>query len=685
MTVESLTAGLGGAIGCDYAQSLNRLYFVEYNGKLSRLDLLPRLSRTISRGSGTLRGTWLFDLDAGREVAYSEQAKADIWWQQETSVQRQMTPWQNASICYLGKLPWNTVNFTGLAGLNYSDQPINGDDNASNLLKPGAMFAVRTGMGNYAKVKVKSYGYNLKIRWQTYRPKSAYKVLGRGYKHPEDIVLSSDGVHAYVTERGGKLLRVDLSQAARSKATVLTSGMTAPHQMVLDEDMGYAWLVEYGGSGRLLRIDLSNGSKTAIVSGLDHAIGLAMDAGRRRAWVSEQSGAGGRIRSVDLDTAKLEPVCDSLTSPFFLSWASPTEEALYVCERDPANRLTRIDLTQSPPAIQHLESLPHRPSSVAIMDGQNLLACSNSVISKVGLTAAVYNNSGPYLLGVGHVPITEISTGPTPDRTGYATTDPGYFFHVVDAPFGGTVSLMVNHDRAYTEGARRYVVKVDGVTQKQAFNDYKWSNAKKKFVLTASTPTTTGMFRVRRPTDLWYNHWLGFRLNTKLLSAGLHTVEVRFYTTTNPATFKFSDSVKLRIDNSRPRASIDEIIHHLLRGRTEIVGTCGIVNTPTSNFSFRITAQDLEGHLKSWNLRALWGDNKSKGIASESYTPNPSKKWAGLVTHIVPPTPWDATVAGDPTSTRCAHTFYLTVWDRVTNGYTHLHRRDYHKSITIML
>jgi hypothetical protein len=46
---------------------------------------------------------------------------------------------------------------------------------------------------------------------------------------------------------------------------------------------------------------------------------------------------------------------------------------------------------------------------------------------------------------------------------------------------------------------------------------------------------------------------------------------------------------------------------------------------------------------------------------------------------------WHATVVGDPTSTRRAHTFYLGVRDRVVNGYNYLHHRGYHKSITIWL
>lgn len=41
----------------------------------------------------------------------------------------------------------------------------------------------------------------------------AKTVLGTGYNAPQDIELSADGLHAYVTESLGSLLRVSLSAA----------------------------------------------------------------------------------------------------------------------------------------------------------------------------------------------------------------------------------------------------------------------------------------------------------------------------------------------------------------------------------------------------------------------------------------------------------------------------------------
>jgi hypothetical protein len=143
-----------------------------------------------------------------------------------------------------------------------------------------------------------------------------------------------------------------------------------------------------------------------------------------------------------------------------------------------------------------------------------------------------------------------------------------------------------------------------------------------------------------------------------------------------------SHSIQVQIDNQWPTAVIDEIIHHHTAGPI-VVGTCGIVEEETDELAFRITAYDLEGHLRSWRLTALWGDNKSAVVDSDSYTP--PGPWHGIQNAVVPAPAWHATVPGDPTSRRCAHTFYLNVWDRVINGYNYIHRSHYHKSITIML
>jgi len=85
----------------------------------------------------------------------------------------------------------------------------------------------------------------------------------------------------------------------------------------------------------------------------------------------------------------------------------------------------------------------------------------------------------------------------------------------------------------------------------------------------------------------------------------------------------------------------------------------------------------------------VWGDNKSGGVDSAAYVPVPSRLWGGITNTIVPApmppkTPWKAAVAGDPTSTHCAHTFILEAYDRVINGIDYIHYASWTRSITIL-
>ncbi len=127
----------------------------------------PQELYLISKGSGTLRGTWSFDFEEGREAVSTWQSP-DIWWEQLTSVKRQMVPSAGAAIINLGFVDFEAVSVTDLKNYSYRRTPILGDDDGANLLLPGDVFAVRTGWGSYSKTEVLRYGYSLDIRWETY-------------------------------------------------------------------------------------------------------------------------------------------------------------------------------------------------------------------------------------------------------------------------------------------------------------------------------------------------------------------------------------------------------------------------------------------------------------------------------------------------------------------------------------
>src|SRR6516165_5589334 len=183
-SVATEVTGLGGAIGCDFISAAQRLVFVEYSGNLSRFDLFPSAT-VVSSGTTVLQGTYTFDLDTGTEGGAS--GAADIWWEQETAVARQMVPQNGAGIVNLGIIAFTALSSAALPSLAYGSTPIPGSNDSTNQLVNGDVFAVRTTSGNYAKVLVQSYGYDLTIQWITYQPDPAYAVLGSGYEQPEDV------------------------------------------------------------------------------------------------------------------------------------------------------------------------------------------------------------------------------------------------------------------------------------------------------------------------------------------------------------------------------------------------------------------------------------------------------------------------------------------------------------------
>src|SRR5262245_27558207 len=281
-SAKVLATGLAGAIGSDFRQAINQLVFVEFGGKLSRLNLF-RSATIVKQGTAVLKGTFTFDLDTGAQGGSS--GGMDIWWEQQTNVQRQMVPQGSARIANLGVTDFASLSADALQLVTYGTAPINGDDNNTNKLVTGDVFAVTTNQGNYAKVKVVAYGYDMTIQWVTYKLDPAYAVLGIGYTQPEDVKASVDGVHLYVTERTGSLVRVTTPNFNRGSAAVVAAGMSAPHQLFLDEAHHAGYVVEFANPGHLWRIDLTTGTKTSLVANLENAAGLVLSSDLQFAYV----------------------------------------------------------------------------------------------------------------------------------------------------------------------------------------------------------------------------------------------------------------------------------------------------------------------------------------------------------------------------------------------------------------
>ncbi|MGB9177554.1 MAG: hypothetical protein WCB46_12585 [Methanoregula sp.] len=527
-------------------------------------------------------------------------------------------------------------------------------------------------------------------------------VVGTGYNTPSDIMLSADGSHAYIAERsgGGNLLRVPLSNLNRAAATVVAGSLGGGSitQIGLDETHGLAFVVV---AGNLLRIKLSGGgAPSTVATGLGpNTDGVLASKDGRFVYVSHDD----KIVKCDLTTSSTTVVAAGINNAQQMVWLDAGETAILFTEwgATTGGNVRKLDLTTASPLVSDVAGpCGIHAYSLAICSPEHLLITCGREVDEVFLTP--YASSGPLLLGIGFVPVDTLHI-----VNGYATTtmDPAYFFQVRDAPFGGTLPIMINFDLARSSGAKYYKVLAGPVgletASEQPYSDYRWNTALDRFELVTTTPAG-GFYPVRAAGEIWLNYWLGMLLSTAGSQPnGLVSIIIELYDAKKGKILSIpvnKRSVTLMIDNTGPSVGfyqISQVVTPPPSMTTKPVKTCDVVMSGHPWFTFTITAQQAQQHLAGWSLVAYWGENKSATVAGDSYSNHisPSRLWAGItMPTAVPPPPalpnpwWDATVAGDPTSTHCAHTFFLYAWDRVINGWGYIHGWDsYSKSITIWL
>lgn len=501
-----------------------------------------------------------------------------------------------------------------------------------------------------------------------------------GFTHPEDVAVDGALGVGYVTTRDdlgttGALWRVDLATGTRS---LVTFNLGAPHQIALDMPTNTAYVVGFD-VGKLWKIDLTTGVKVAVVTGLGHPVGLAVTADRTRAYVSEQN--FNRVSEYDLALGtRIRDVAVGLVSPFYLSWTDPAQISLYVAERGPLNQITRIDLATAT-KLPVLTGLPLNPSGIALnYTGSALYLTTDKQVLRAELASLPM--SEPVFLGVGHVPSTKIVSG-------YATTDPGYFFQVKHAPFGGTLNIFGNLSNFKMLGATHYRVLVSNggpyTALGQSWTAYRWNTTTLQYEAVNVAPVTADQ-RYAIPPEYpalaarWYPAFLMMRWPSS--ANGSYNFKVEIYNgAANPVQIPLptGNSLTLEIDNTPPTVDLVAIRQH----NGVLVKPCDIVTAAPNLFDFQITATDPNQHMLSYSLAAYWGKNKSEAIsgAADSYSPGhvapaPPHAWGGVINAWLP-------AAGWPAKCNCAHTFFLRAWKRTTDGYSYVLSGESHQSITI--
>jgi len=119
----------------------------------------------LSSGTAVLRGTFLFDFEAGGDAKTSG---ADVWWEQVDSTRRYLVPQNGARLARMGSVSFESISRSSLVDLRYTVDKIDGSATSENQLTAGTVIAVLTRNRHLAKMRVDQYGYDLTISWVTY-------------------------------------------------------------------------------------------------------------------------------------------------------------------------------------------------------------------------------------------------------------------------------------------------------------------------------------------------------------------------------------------------------------------------------------------------------------------------------------------------------------------------------------
>ena len=283
---------------------------------------------------------------------------------------------------------------------------------------------------------------------------------------------------------------------------------------------------------------------------------------------------------------------------------------------------------------------------------------------------------GPVFLGVGFIPYGSIDPG-----TGHATTTEEDAPLVVDNwAFGGRLDVLgdIRGLRDDYEVSRyKITYSQDGGAEQDLRQT--WSNYKREFVagvwedvLYSIGPDAEGFYDLPNPDEKWLTANLLLRWQTRGFGGGngLYTLRIELLNHDGKRVDVGEEEqlLRLAIDNTQPEVDIP-----LMQHGTNEVGRCAIVHQGDTGFSFQITVNDPEGHLRWYELTARYGDpdDRPVTIAEETYAYDPDPavghafSWDGVSGHWVPAgiiSHWRATES-------CAYEFRLVADARITNGY----------------
>ncbi|NJK32442.1 MAG: hypothetical protein HC927_08535 [Deltaproteobacteria bacterium] len=436
-----------------------------------------------------------------------------------------------------------------------------------NSMPDGAPF-------HYAKIRLYQEDGD-RIDWVTYLVDAKPTAVSPPYPEVRDIVVSDfesriymswvEGDEGYV---GFVERRVTGPYPQYDLFPIPITMLASPQQIATDGV--HLYVVD---ATSLWRIDLLDQTQVELVTGLSNGVGLLIDLedSLTRAYLLEESGD---LRVVELSQfdeqlqQPLEapaPILSVGASVGFMSWANQERTGIYIADRA-NNSIKLVDLATDQISTE-LELGDASPWSVEMFaPGKFYIACDNQI--------GVYSRNispiqGVLMLGIGLIPFDYINNSdmanPIGTLDGMANTSsaPGYYFSSYpNLPFGGTLSLMINHEDAWNNDIRYYRVSILNLqTQVKrdldaSFVDMLW-NPEAVGGPRFEPKTTSGpIFPIRHPTELWYNPYLGAKIATSLSDNGQNVLEVVFLDASKQPVPNASFERLLLIDNTKYHTSL---------------------------------------------------------------------------------------------------------------------------------
>ena len=268
------------------------------------------------------------------------------------------------------------------------------------------------------------------------------------------------------------------------------------------------------------------------------------------------------IRRYSLPGDDAVDIAIGLTNPRYLTWADKAQSAMFVTQDQP-NRVTIVDAF---PVMENgrqvIKDVGVSPMSVACIDAAHLLVCCNNEIymgdlmENIPMPAGLFKGIGRVLLNF----INKEGKADTRKPVDPITKKPIYPYLFENVPFGGYLSLNINHSRAREKYAY-YRVKVDDEIRYDTWSDIKFNKATGKYDIRVEfSPIEkggeTGLYRVHEQDDMG-NSDLAMVLNSANLLNKKQTIKIEFADKNGKIVEGASESMEVLIDNNHCSAKIE--------------------------------------------------------------------------------------------------------------------------------